>query len=87
MQGHVASVLAASIATGCLIQSGSGGGTKDGDGGGAPAVTPAGLMRGISARLDSPDARIRRHGQKVAVALSRVMSCAGAAGAAPDADD
>jgi hypothetical protein len=31
-------------------------------------------MRGISARLDSPDARIRRHGQKVAVALSRVMS-------------
>ena len=72
MQGHVASVLAASIATGCLIQ--SGGDAKDGDGGGAPAVTPAGLMRGISARLDSPDARIRRHGQKVAVALSRVMS-------------
>ena len=72
MQGHVASVLAASIATGCLIQ--SGGDTKEGDGGGAPAVTPAGLMRGISARLDSPDARIRRHGQKVAVALSRVMS-------------
>ena len=31
------------------------------------------LMRGISARLDSPDARVRSHGRKVAVALSRAV--------------
>ena len=30
-------------------------------------------MRGVSARLDSPDARTRRHGQKVAIALAAAV--------------
>ena len=73
LQGHVAAVVAASLAAGALI--GGSIGVGGGGGGGADVVvTPAALMRGISARLDSPDARTRAHGRKVAVALSRVIS-------------
>jgi len=63
LQGHVAAVTAAAL--GALPPS-----TWQRATGG---VCAAALMRGISARLDSPSPRARRHGQKVAVALAKAV--------------
>ena len=71
LRGHVASVTAAALAAvpvdlwrgGSILEDGGG----EGDFGLRGAAS---LMRGVSARLDSPDSDTRRHGRKVASALA-----------------
>ena len=62
LQGHVAAVVAASLAAGAPI--GGSMAAAVGGGGADVVVTPAALMRGISARLDSPTRGPARRGAK-----------------------
>ena len=66
LRGHVASVAAACLAAVPVDAWRS-------RRGGVGLVGAASLMRGVSARLDSPDADTRRHGRKVASALALAL--------------
>lgn len=66
LRGHVASVAAACLAAVPVDAWRS-------RSGGVGLVGAASLMRGVSARLDSPDADTRRHGRKVASALALAL--------------
>lgn len=66
LRGHVASVTAACLAS-VPVDAWR---TRRG---GVGLVGASSLMRGVSARLDSPDADTRRHGRKVASALALAL--------------
>jgi hypothetical protein len=66
LRGHVASVTAACLASVPVDAWRTGRG-------GVGLVGASMLMRGVSARLDSPDADTRRHGRKVASALALAL--------------
>ena len=66
LRGHVASVAAACLAAVPVD-------AWRNRRGGVGLVGAASLMRGVSARLDSPDADTRRHGRKVASALALAL--------------